>query len=107
MSHGTKSLRKSAARPAVGSGGMVRRIYCRYCGAKLRTDPVGLYCPTDNCQWRYGLPSDEPGALRPEKPTLAEARKVKCRTKNKLFREALAIAHRPPNAKLSDAQRSV
>lgn len=45
-------------------GPVVRRIYCRYCGAKLRTDHVGLYCPTDNCQWRYGLPSDEPGALR-------------------------------------------
>lgn len=43
---------------------VVRRIYCRFCGAKLRSDAVGLYCPTDNCQWRYGLPTDEPGALR-------------------------------------------
>ncbi len=30
-----------------------RRIYCRYCGAKLKRDTVGMYCPTKNCQWSY------------------------------------------------------
>lgn len=30
---------------------------CKYCGAILRRDAVGLYCPTKNCQWQYG--SDE------------------------------------------------
>lgn len=29
-------------------------IYCKYCGAKLKKDPVGHYCPTDNCPWRNG-----------------------------------------------------
>lgn len=31
-------------------------IYCRFCGAKLKRDSVGQYCPTRNCQWQYGLP---------------------------------------------------
>ena len=30
-------------------------IYCRYCGAKLRRDHVGHYCPTKNCQWQFGV----------------------------------------------------
>ena len=30
-------------------------IYCIYCGAKRKKDAVGHYCPTDNCQWRYGI----------------------------------------------------
>ena len=34
-------------------------IYCKFCGAKLRRDSVGLYCPTENCQWQHGLPEDE------------------------------------------------
>lgn len=24
---------------------------CRFCGARLRRDPYGHYCPTQNCQW--------------------------------------------------------
>lgn len=28
-------------------------IYCRFCGAKLKRDIVGHYCPTDNCQEQY------------------------------------------------------
>ncbi len=38
---------------------LVKWIYCRYCGAKLRRDPVGQYCKTKNCQWEYGLPRTE------------------------------------------------
>lgn len=34
-------------------------IFCKYCGAKLKRDVVGLYCPTKNCQWQYGLPKEE------------------------------------------------
>ena len=30
-------------------------IYCKYCGAKLKRDNVGHYCPTRNCQWQYGV----------------------------------------------------
>jgi len=26
-------------------------IHCKYCGAQLRIDQVGHYCPTKNCQW--------------------------------------------------------
>lgn len=33
--------------------------HCRYCGAQLRRDPHGQYCPTRNCQWQYGLPESE------------------------------------------------
>jgi hypothetical protein len=31
-------------------------VYCKYCGAKLRRDPVGHLCGTRNCQWRDGVP---------------------------------------------------
>jgi hypothetical protein len=37
----------------------VKWVSCRYCGAKLRRDFVGQYCPTDNCQWRHGLPKED------------------------------------------------
>lgn len=30
-------------------------IYCRYCGARLRRDPIGHYCSTQNCQWQHGV----------------------------------------------------
>jgi len=30
-------------------------IYCKYCGAKLKKDIVGHYCPTENCQWHHGV----------------------------------------------------
>ena len=30
-------------------------IYCKFCGARLKKDNVGHYCPTDNCQWEYGV----------------------------------------------------
>ena len=36
-----------------------RRVYCKYCGARLRRDCVGRFCPTKNCQWQHGLPSEE------------------------------------------------
>ena len=29
-------------------------LYCKHCGAKLRLDPVGHYCPTHNRQWQFG-----------------------------------------------------
>lgn len=28
-----------------------QRIYCVFCGAKLKRDNCGRYCPTKNCQW--------------------------------------------------------
>lgn len=43
-----------------------RRIYCKFCGAKLKKDLIGLYCPTNNCSWRHGLPENEPGAITKE-----------------------------------------
>lgn len=30
-------------------------IYCKYCGAKLKKDYVGHYCPTHNCDWQHGV----------------------------------------------------
>jgi hypothetical protein len=36
---------------------MTERIRCKYCGAILVRDAVGLRCPTKNCQWEHG--SDE------------------------------------------------
>lgn len=30
-------------------------IYCRFCGAKLKKDNIGHYCPTSNCQNQYGV----------------------------------------------------
>lgn len=39
--------------------------HCRYCGARLKKDTVGQYCPTRNCQWQYGLPKeDDAGPFR-------------------------------------------
>ncbi|MFW9873510.1 MAG: hypothetical protein ACFFG0_10435 [Candidatus Thorarchaeota archaeon] len=26
-------------------------MYCKYCGARLKKDHIGKYCPTKNCQW--------------------------------------------------------
>jgi len=34
------------------------RIYCKFCGAKLRRDHIGQKCPTDNCQWEHGVSDD-------------------------------------------------
>lgn len=39
-------------------------------------------------------------------PTPAEMRRVKCRTKNSVFRGALALAQRSPNAELSDSREN-
>ena len=36
-----------------------RRVRCKYCGAVLVRDAVGLRCPTHNCQWEHGLPENE------------------------------------------------
>jgi hypothetical protein len=36
-------------------------LYCKYCGAKLRRDPVGHYCPTRNCQWQHGANNCQAG----------------------------------------------
>ena len=30
-------------------------IYCKYCGARLKRDPVGHYCPSKNCDWQFGV----------------------------------------------------
>jgi len=37
----------------------VKWTHCRYCGARLRRDPIGQYCPTKNCQWQHGLPAED------------------------------------------------
>jgi len=37
------------------------RMYCRFCGARLKRDTVGKYCPTRNCQWQHGIPEEEEG----------------------------------------------
>lgn len=31
--------------------------HCKYCGARLTRDVVGLRCPTHNCQWEWGIPT--------------------------------------------------
>lgn len=33
-----------------------KRTYCKFCGARLKIDAVGLYCPTENCQWSLSGP---------------------------------------------------
>jgi len=38
-----------------------RPYRCKYCGAILRRDAVGLYCPTENCQWHHGIDDEEDG----------------------------------------------
>lgn len=30
------------------------RIYCKYCGSKLKKDKVGFYCTTKSCTWYNG-----------------------------------------------------
>lgn len=35
-----------------------RYVYCKYCGAKLKRDAIGPYCPTENCQWQHGFDED-------------------------------------------------
>ncbi len=35
------------------------RIYCRFCGAKLKRDPYGKKCPTYNCQWQHGMSKED------------------------------------------------
>ncbi len=30
------------------------RFRCKFCGAILKRDDVGLKCPTHNCQWEHG-----------------------------------------------------
>jgi hypothetical protein len=37
---------------------------CKYCGARLRRDHIGQYCPTRNCQWQHGLPESEDSPRR-------------------------------------------
>lgn len=36
-----------------------RRIYCRFCGAKLKRDAIGWKCPTVNCDWEHGVDDEE------------------------------------------------
>ncbi len=40
----------------------VQLIGCRYCGASLKWDVDGPYCPTPNCQWALtgtGIPESQ------------------------------------------------
>jgi hypothetical protein len=39
-----------------------QRYRCKFCGAKLKRDPFGLYCPTKNCQWQYGVDEETDSA---------------------------------------------
>jgi hypothetical protein len=45
-------------------------LYCNFCGAKLRLDSIGHYCPTPNCQWQYGV---EKCPIRKDKNLTVEA----------------------------------
>jgi hypothetical protein len=36
----------------------IRRIYCKYCGRKLKYDDVGPLCGTRNCQWEFGVDNE-------------------------------------------------
>lgn len=48
---------------------------CKYCGAVMKEDSVGHYCPTPNCDWQHGIPeSEEPKNKRSTKA--AEAKEV-------------------------------
>jgi hypothetical protein len=42
-----------------------KHTFCKYCGAQLKRDPIGQYCPTHNCQWEHGLPTSEDTPTRP------------------------------------------
>lgn len=51
------------------SDGKITRVYkkanstrsrCKYCGAVLKKDSVGKYCPTKNCQWQHGVTDNQP-----------------------------------------------
>jgi hypothetical protein len=33
--------------------------FCKYCGAELARDSIGLRCPTKNCQWEHGVPKPD------------------------------------------------
>lgn len=45
----------------------VKYEYCRYCGARLRRDWIGQFCPSENCQWHHGLSTE---ADTPTKPIM-------------------------------------
>ena len=36
-------------------------IRCKYCGARLVRDDIGMRCPTHNCDWQHGF--DEPVSM--------------------------------------------
>jgi hypothetical protein len=38
---------------------MTGRIYCKYCGAKLKKDFIGKKCGTRNCKWEFGMDEEE------------------------------------------------
>lgn len=45
-------------------------VRCRYCGAVLKLDVVGHYCPTRNCQWQHGVAGCPHGEWKErDKPT--------------------------------------
>jgi len=33
--------------------------HCKFCGARLKKDHIGKYCPSKNCQWSHGLTGPE------------------------------------------------
>lgn len=47
--------------PQLLSKGCDCPLYCKYCGAKFRRDPVGHLCSSKNCQWEHGVPGCQNG----------------------------------------------
>jgi len=35
------------------------RVYCRYCGSKLKRGRECVYCPDIRCQWHLGVPEQD------------------------------------------------
>ena len=38
---------------------------CKYCGARLKRDAAGQYCPTRNCQWQHGVSTPDGEVMDP------------------------------------------
>ena len=60
--------------------------FCKYCGAELKRDPIGHYCPTKNCQFHQGVSTCPPPSKKEERecPSAPEGRKMKTRFKCKV-----------------------
>ena len=52
----TREYKTVTCQRVIGNAG-AKIVGCKYCGARLRRDTVGQYCPTKNCQWQHGVPA--------------------------------------------------